>query len=450
MSKIGFFGAAGTVTGSNFVLSPEGTGPKVIIDIGMFQGVQESFALNSQALEYDPREAGGVVITHAHLDHVGRLPILIKNGYHGPIYMTEPTRMLSEITLLDAAKLQKEDNHPMYDVTDITKTISQMEVVDYRQKFQIGQFKLKLLDAGHIMGSAMVEVIDTLDGNAEKIIFSGDLGNSPEDIVRPTEMIKEADVVVVESTYGDRTHAKETPDEVLTEEINAVEESNGTLLIPAFSVERAQELLHKLDHLKKSGKVKESTQVFLDSPMAIKATKVYKQFKDLYGKEIAEHASKDDPFDFPGLHLIESGKESQKIEGMEGAKVIIAGSGMMNGGRIIHHAQAFLPDPKNRLLVVGYQAEGTLGRRILDGQKDIRIDGVEVHISAHVRKSSGMSAHADQPKLFEWLHFIKNVKQVFLVHGEDVARQAFANIVKERTQIKNVHLPTKGQEFDLE
>lgn len=449
MAKIKFLGASGTVTGSSFLLSGN-DGPSVLIDTGMFQGMHESHQLNSAPLDFDIKKVGGIVITHAHLDHVGRLPIMIKNGYTGPIYLTEPTRIIAEITLLDAAKLQAEENHPLYEFTDITKTMSQMEVIDYHQEFQIGQFKLKLLDAGHIMGSAMVEVIDTNDGLSEKIIFSGDLGNSPEDIVRPTEMIKEADVVVMESTYGDRTHAAENANEVLTEEINAIEENGGALLIPAFSVERSQELLHKIDHLKKSGKVKEDTMVFLDSPMAIKTTAVYKQFKNLYGAEIAEHASKDDPFDFPGLKFTEDSKESRQISKTEGAKVIIAGSGMMNGGRILHHAQEFLPDPKNRLLIVGFQAQGTVGREILDGSRDVRINGENIHIAAHVRKSSGMSAHADQPKLFEWLHFIKDVKKLFLVHGEDVARLAFKNLVKERSQLKDINLPTLGQEFELE
>lgn len=448
MAKLRFLGAASSVTGSCFLLIPD-TGPHLLIDIGMFQGVAETTRLNEEELNLDIAKLGGVIITHAHLDHVGRLPYLVKLGYHGPIYMTEPTQVISEITLLDSAKISREDESklPLYDEADVIKTMTQIETVNYHQQFQVGQFKINLLDAGHILGSASVEIIDTK--TKQKLIFSGDLGNSPEDIVKPTEIPEFADIAVMESTYGDRTHASENANLVLKEEINAIEQNDGVLLIPAFSVERAQELLHKIDHLKQNKEVKDDTMVFLDSPMAIKTTRIYKQFKNLYGDEITKHATNDDPFDFPGLKMVEKHKESLNIDKIQGAKVIIAGSGMMSGGRILHHAIKFLPDGKNRLLLVGFQAEKTLGREINQGARDVKIEGRHVEIHAHIRKSSGMSAHADQPKLLDWVKSIKGIKTVYLIHGENIARQALKPLIQDRAQIDNIILPNLYEEFDL-
>ncbi len=414
MSTLKFLGAAGTVTGSSFWLD------EILIDLGMFQGGNDLEKLNHVAPQLDVSVLKGVILTHAHLDHCGRLPWLIKMGYKGPIYMTAATGDLMEIALLDMAKINREGDH---EVQELLKLI---HIVDYRQRFTIGDYTCELCDAGHILGSASVLV----EKNDQKIIFSGDLGNSPEDLLSPTQTFPEADTVIMESTYGDRTHADEDPLQVLAEEINAVETDSSTLLIPAFAIERSQELLHNIDHLKKTNKIKADTLVFLDSPMAKKATEVYRKYKNLYSPELAEHVKIDDPFNFPGLVVVESAGESNNIMKFKGAKVIIAGSGMMTGGRVLNHARKVLIDSKNRLLIVGYQAMGTMGRKILDG---------EIKIEASLRKSSGMSAHADSPKLLAWLSSIVGVKKVFLIHGEDSVRKIMASKISNQVLLPNLN-----------
>lgn len=444
MNTIKFLGAAGTVTGSNFLLKPQ-HGKGLMVDMGMFQGPDKIHELNYAPLEFNHTEVNAFILTHAHLDHVGRLPVLVKSGYKGPIYMTEPTRVLAEITLLDSAKINSEDkeHEPLYTENDVIKTLSLMEIVQYGQSFNVGAYEATLRDAGHILGSASIEVYDK--ATKTTIAFSGDLGNSPEDIVKPTEPIQKADYVVMESTYGDRSHSDEDPYMVVQEEINAVEKSGGTLLVPVFSLERSQEILHIIDHLKTNQQVSEEIPVYLDSPMAIKATRVYKQFRSFYGDEMARHSKHDDPFNFPGLHLVEKHKESLTIAEVQGPKVILAGSGMMTGGRVLGHAARLLPQESTRLLIVGFQAEETLGREIIEGKKDVKIDDLTVHINAHVRKSSGMSAHADQPKLLKWIKQIKGAKKVYLIHGENPQRQTLAGLIKSQVGIKDVVMPNINQ-----
>lgn len=420
MNKIKFLGAAGTVTGSSYQLD------ELLIDLGMFQGGHELNKLNLMRPEIETEKLKGVILTHAHLDHCGRLPWLIKMGYKGPIYMTAATSELMEIALLDAAKINDEDDNYVVEIMKLAK------IIEYGQKFSVGSFECTLCDAGHILGSASVLV----EKESKKIIFSGDLGNSPEDLLRPTQIFDSADVIVMESTYGDREHAKENPIQILQEEINAIENNGGTLLIPAFAIERSQEILHNIDHLKKDKKIKDDTMVFLDSPMATKATRVYRKYKQLYSPELTKHVQNDDPFDFPGLIVTEKAHESANISKFIGPKVIIAGSGMMTGGRVVNHAAELLPNSQNRLLIVGYQAIGTMGRKILDG---------EIAVKAHVRKSSGMSAHADQPKLISWLKNISGVKKIFLTHGEDSVRKIFAQKIGDI----DVFLPNLNTEENL-
>jgi metallo-beta-lactamase family protein len=429
VNKIKFLGASGTVTGSSYQID------ELLIDLGMFQGGHELNKLNLIRPEIDINKLQGVILTHAHLDHSGRLPWLVKLGYKGPIYMTAATSELAEIALLDAAKLNEEDDNYVGQVMKLVK------IVEYGQKFVVGSFNCELCDAGHILGSASV----LLEKNGKKIIFSGDLGNSPEDLLKPTQTFNQAEVVVMESTYGDKEHAQEKPLQVLQEEINKIENDNSTLLIPAFAIERSQEILHYIDHLKKSKPIKEDTLVFLDSPMAQKSTQVYKKYKQLYSPELYEHAQNDDPFAFPGLIETEKTHESLNIKKSLGAKVIIAGSGMMTGGRVLNHAVDVLPNPNNRLLIVGFQAMGTIGRQILDGEKVININGQAVFVKAHVRKTSGMSAHADRPKLLAWLKKISGVEKVFLTHSEDSVRKIFAQKINHLKVI----LPSLNAEESL-
>jgi metallo-beta-lactamase family protein len=445
--KIKFLGASGMVTGSSYLLTSR-DGNQILVDLGTFQGKDEVTNLNYEPLAFDGRSLSGVLLTHAHLDHCGRLPLLVKANFSKKIYMTDATRELANLTLLDSAKVSSEHESAyhrlLYDKDDVKRVMEMAEIVLYDKQFEVGEFKVTYRDAGHILGSASIEI----EVDHEEIVFSGDLGNSPEDLVRPTEIISRSDYVVMESTYGDRDHANEDPEEILKEEINEIEKTGGVLLIPAFAVERSQEILHFIDHLKRDNKVRATTKVFLDSPLAIASTYVYEKFKNLYGSELAEHAKSDDPFDFPGLEMIEDHKESEKIKDVPGAKVIIAGSGMMNGGRILNHAIDFLPLETTRLLMVGFQAEGTIGREILDGVTNIRMYDRNVTIHGHIRKSSGMSAHADQPKLLSWLSNIKDVKKVFLTHGEDSARRILSEKVKD-TVTQNVFLPKLLEEVML-
>ena len=426
MSTIKFLGASGTVTGSCYLITAD-SGTQIMVDCGMFQGPREISKLNYEPIDVDVSKLDGIVLTHAHLDHSGRLPILAKNGYKGPIYATEATIDLTNLVLLDTAKIAREnrDRTPLYSETDAEFTVQAMRPVDYHKEFNIKDIKIIFRDAGHIIGSASIEIF-TED---KKCVFSGDLGNYPEDLLAPTEMIDSADTVVMEATYGDRIHSAQDIKQILINEISAVERSNGTLLIPAFSIERTQELLHILDHLKRNSSILAGTPVYLDSPMAIKATEIYKKYRSLYSSELSEHARTDDPFDFPNLHLVTHPAESRKIWETAGAKVIIAGSGMLTGGRIVRHLQNYLPMSTTRLLFVGFQAQDTLGSRLISTPKIIKIHRETIEVRATISKCSSLSAHADQPKLLHWLNTMSGVKQIFLIHAEDKSREVFANMI---------------------
>lgn len=445
MKKIAFLGAAGEVTGSSYLVTAQDD-TQVLVDLGMFQGPKEVADLNYQKLQFNPANIKGVLLTHAHLDHCGRLPMLVYGGFNGKIYMTAPTAALIEVILNDAAKVAQEklDVPPLYGLDEVNKVLSMVEVVEYETEIAFGSFKVTFKDAGHILGSASIEVVDRNDN--KKAVFSGDLGNTPEDIIKPTVFPTDADFVIMETTYGDKTHPQEDSTQILREEINAVEEASGVLLIPAFSLERTQELLHKINHLKRDGKVRNDTPVFLDSPMGIRATEIFKTFREFYNEELQSH--KDDPFSFEGLAVTTEARDSKEIIKAINPKVIIAGSGMVNGGRILHHALNYLSDKTTRMLFVGYQAEETLGRKILEGARKITINDRTINIQAGIREIKTMSSHADQNKLLDWLKHINGVKKVFLIHGDPAQREGFANKVKE-AGIQDVTLPMNGQEFEL-
>jgi metallo-beta-lactamase family protein len=448
VKSIRFLGAAGEVTGSSYLVTAD-NGSKILVDLGMFQGPKEISELNYQPLEFNSAELKGVFVTHAHLDHVGRLPLLMFGGYFGKIYMTAPTRALTELTLTDAAKIAKDnrEHDPLYSADEVAKTLNIINEVEYHKEFQVDCFKITFIDAGHILGSASIQIVDTSSEAQQKMVFSGDLGNFPEDIVRPTEFFDTADFVVMESTYGDKPHPQEDATEVLMEEINAIEKSGGVLLIPAFSLERTQELLHRMNHLKKDGKIKGDTPVFLDSPMGIHATIIFRDFKEYYNQELQSHI--DDPFSFENLIVTENPRDSREIVRAMNPKIIIAGSGMMSGGRIMHHAINYLPDPKTRVLFVGYQAEETIGRRILEGARVVYLEWKSIRVKAHVREVESLSSHADQPKLLTWLGHIKDIKKLFLIHGDKNQRQLFAEKVQQVLNLENIELPLNGQTYQL-
>ena len=297
-------------------------------------------------------------------------------------------------------------------------------------------------DAGHILGSASLEIVDgNPNSSIQKIIFSGDLGNSPEPLLMETEMIDSADAVVMESTYGDRTHPDSDPSAAIQKEVNIIEKTGGTLLIPAFALERTQELLHIIMHLKKEGKIKASTRIYLDSPMARSATDIYARHLSVFNSHIQEDLRVGHPFRFEGLTVVERMGESSAIIDHPGSEVIIAGSGMMTGGRILGHAERFLPIASTRLLIVGWQGEGTLGRALLHGKKKVRIGRVEVPVRGVINNIENMSSHADQNQLMQWLKHIKGIKKIFLTHGDDIPRATLAQKITTDLGITDITLP---------
>lgn len=447
MAKIKFLGSAGQVTGSSFLITSV-TNKQIMVDFGMFQGGKLLEDLNYEKLEFKASDLSGIFLTHAHLDHCGRLPLLAYGGFNGKIYMTAPTLSLVEVILNDSAKIsmEKKDRFPLYSGEEVEKVLNMVEVVDYNRPLKVGDFTVNFKDAGHILGSSSIEVTIQENGKSKKVVFSGDLGNSPEDLVPPTELIDEADVVVMESTYGDRQHKKEDSIGILEEEINSAQERGGVLLIPAFSIERTQDLLHKIKHLKKDGKISQSIPVFLDAPMGIRVTTIFRDFREFFNEELKSH--KGDPFNFEGLVVTEDQKDSRGIIEAMDPKVIIAGSGMMTGGRILHHAQNYLNRPSTTVLFVGYQADETLGRRILEGAKNVTIEKKNVSVNAKIHQIESLSSHADQEKLIKWVSHIKGVSKVFLVHGDDDSRKAFRDKLHQ-LKIPDVTLPKHNEEFEL-
>src|SRR5258706_5003363 len=447
--KIKFLGASGTVTGSSYVLT-SGSGKSILIDLGMFQGPPEIDKLNYEPYDYNPSLLSGAILSHAHLDHCGRLPIITARGFKGNIWMTPATRDLTELSLFDSAKIAKDDGKPsLYDGSLVTQTIVNFRMVDYRIPTQIGDFTVTFRDAGHILGSASLEIIDKNPSSGiKKIIFSGDLGNTPEPLEQATELIDTGDAVVIESTYGDKIHAEGSPVASVQSEINTIEKAGGTLLIPSFSLDRTQELLHIIMHLKKEGKVKPDTPVFLDSPMAEKATTIYVNYPKLFNPEIQEDLKIGDLFNFPGFNTVNGHGASETLHTTPGPKVIIAGSGMMTGGRIVGHAAFYMPIDSTRLLIVGYQGDGTLGRELKEGKKEVYI-GQTVKVNGTVSAIETMSSHADQKQLLNWLKHIKGVKKVFITHGEDPTRSVFAKKITEEIEINDITLPLQNQEFEF-
>ena len=449
MKTVSFHGASGgEVTGSNYVVTAQDDN-QVLVDFGMFQGSDTLEKRNYEPLQFNPTNLQGVFLTHAHLDHSGRLPLLVFGGFNGKIYMTAPSKSFIEIILSDSARIAEKEHpeNPLYTQSEVSKVLSMVEIVPYNKEITVGSFSVVFRDAGHILGSSSIELTDLSNDVHDTIVFSGDLGNTPQSIVKPTQYIEKADYVVMESTYGDSSHPEEDAIQIIQEEINTVEEKGGVLLIPCFALERTQELLHMLYHLKKEGKVKPETLVYLDSPMATDATLVYMGFNEFFNDEIRAHT--DNPYEFEGLRVTYEAKDSKQILKDTQPKVIIAGSGMMSGGRILHHVQSYLSDPTTRVLFVGYQANETMGKEILEGAQQVRLKDITIQVRSHIREIKTLSSHADQPRLLTWLKEIKGVKKVFLTHGELPQQQALAEKIKEETSILDVTLPAQNSEYPL-
>ena len=397
----------------------------------MFQGSQFNEAKNNEPLSFNPAELSAVIVTHAHLDHVGRLPLLTKGGYAGHIYATPPTIELTKLILEDALEImiynkRKFGSPILYESSDVANVLSQMKVVDYHQPYELHDLTFEFHDAGHIFGSAFVEI----KAEGKRVVFSGDVGNVDVPILRDTEILPDdIDMLVCESTYGNRLH--ETPMErqdLLKKIITQAIGQGGVLMIPSFSLERTQELLYDLNDLIDRKHKLPRVPIFLDSPLAINATEVYRKFPQYYD-EAAErlYRNGDDLFEFPGLVSTQTREESKHINQIIGPKIIIAGAGMMNGGRIVHHAMRYLSDEHNTLLIIGYQANGTLGRQILDGESPVEIMGEKIPVRCHVQAIGALSEHADQNKLLDWIGGGTTLpKKVLLNHGEPEASEELA------------------------
>ncbi len=440
--EITFVGAAGEVTGSCSLV--EAAGQKILIDCGMFQGSDFNEAKNHDPLPFDPRELSAVLITHAHLDHVGRLPLLVKGGFSHTIYATAPTCDLIELILNDAYAVMEYNFRKLgapllYNETDIARVMELIKPVEYHAGVRLkkvgssDEIVATWFDSGHIFGAGFIQ----LEADGKKVVFTGDVGNANMPILRETESLPEGlDLLVCESTYGNRQHEiPEVRQRIIQKMVSEAIARGGVLMIPSFSLERTQELIYDLNDLVDRSHALPRVPIFLDSPLAIGALKVYRKYPKYYDeKASALYKAGDDLFQFPGLTMCETREESKKINNTPGAKIIIAGAGMMNGGRIVHHALRYLSDERNTLLIIGYQAQGTLGRQILDGESPVRVMKEWVQVKCQVKAIGALSAHADQNKLVKWVHALKDrPKQIVLNHGEHSTSEVLAE--RLRTEI---------------
>jgi len=501
--SIQFLGAAGCVTGSQFLVSVGDR--RVLLDCGMFQGSPEETERNRIPFAFDVGVLDALLLTHAHLDHCGRTPALVKAGYRGPIHATRATVDLAEIVLRDSAKLQvefterwnrrrakraeraaevesesvvqevddeslperlrnappegrTETREPLYDERDVDTTMNQMRGCDYGDEVTVTDGVTAVFhDAGHILGSAIIELRVTDGDESRTIVFSGDLGRDESPILRDPTPITTADAVVIESTYGNREHAPH--DEAVDELVAAISEvsaDEGVLLVPAFAIGRTQDVIWVLDHLVRKGRIPR-IPLYLDSPMASRATTVYRDHPEVYDPETKELLSSgESPLEYPGQSFTDTVEESKAIRTAKRPIMVVASSGMLTGGRVMHHLKDFLPDPKCTLLFIGYQGQGTLGRHIQDGGATARIDGEQIDVRCRVRVISGFSAHADQHELEAWLaHFGRagngsgsTPKRVLIVHGDPDAADAFATRIRSELGM-DAHIPGHREVVEL-
>jgi len=463
--KLRFLGAARNVTGSRYLL--ESKAGRILIDCGLYQE-RDYKERNWKPFPIPPSSIDAIVLTHAHLDHSGFIPRLMKLGFEGKIYCTAPTAEITKIALIDSAHLLEEDaafkkkRHqkegrtgpypevPLYTVEDVDACLPHFVSVPYSEPVEvINGMTATFHDAGHILGSAMV-VLES-DRPRRKIIFSGDIGRWNKPILHDPTLFDEGDYVITESTYGNRLH--EDPKDIgtmLADIINRTNKAGGNVVIPSFAIERAQELLYHLNNLLLEDRIPPLV-VFVDSPMAIRVTEVFKHFPDLYDAEMTELVrSGHSPFRFPTLKLVTSVEDSKAINYIRGTVVIIAGSGMCTGGRIKHHLVNNVERPESTILFVGYQARGTLGRELVEGHRQVRILGEIRNIRARIVQIHGFSGHADRDELFRWIsHLRKPPKHVFVTHGEPEQAQAYAEHISSRLGWK-CSVPSYGDSVDLE
>ncbi|MBR3146575.1 MAG: MBL fold metallo-hydrolase [Eubacterium sp.] len=451
--KIQFCGATTGVTGSCHLIKTDSH--NVLLDCGQFQGGKAQEAMNRDEFPFDPKEVECMILSHAHIDHCGRIPLLVKRGYEGPIYCTSATADLLKVMLEDSAYIHEKDAEwdtkrsrraggpviePLYTVEDADKALRQVVPVEYDQLIELNDdIRFVFNDAGHILGSAVTELWVKENGKETKIVFSGDLGMMNRPILRDPTIIKKADAVIMETTYGNRLHPDNAMDvRKLIDIIVKTTARGGCVVIPSFAVGRTQELLYELnkfydEHTEFDDKL-DKVNVYIDSPMATTATEVFRRNAQVFDEEARNYiVSGDDPLDFKNLHFTRSTEDSKSLNMDSVPKVIISASGMCEAGRIRHHLKHHLWDPKSSIVFVGYQAVGTLGRALLDGRESVTLFGEEIHVAAEIYNLEGFSGHADQNGLFSWLSgFEKKPAQVFLVHGEEDAKLAFASLIRQK------------------
>lgn len=448
--KLTFHGGVGTVTGSNFLLEEDGL--KIMIDCGLTQGTRDAEARNWQPFPYDPATIDFLVVTHAHIDHIGRIPKLVREGFRGAIISTEATRSLAEPMLMDSMELlkmaaERHGRDVLYDERHVIGALKIWRGVTYHEKVILkNNLSFQFLHAGHILGAGMA----LLERDGRKIIFTGDLGAHSE-LLEPAESPARAQYLVMESVYGDRTHNEgEHHQDALQHIIADTHQRGGTLLIPAFSTERTQDILYDIRTLMADGKVPRMP-VFLDSPLAIKVTRAFIEHGGYFAKDIAERvAGGEDIFSFPELRYVETSKESHHLEKTPDPKIIIAGSGMSAGGRVLAHEKNILPDKNSTLCIVGYQSVGSIGRRLMDGEKKIEIMGERILVRARVERILSYSAHKDSPELIEFAEKgADTLEEVFVVMGEPAASSYLAQRLRDYVGLK-ARVPQQGESVEIE
>lgn len=472
--KITFLGATKTVTGSNFLV--EGAGKKFLVDCGMYQGSAVDELENSAPFLYDVHDIDFMLLTHAHIDHSGRIPKLYNEGYRNPIYATKATCDLCSIMLPDSGHIQEMEIEwknrkrlrkgekalpPLYTAEEAAKSLEIFKPVEYDKLIEIDEnIHVRYNDAGHMLGSAIIEVWINEDGEQKKVVFTGDIGNNDIPLLSSPTMIDDTDFLVMESTYGNRLHIRnDEKAELFLKIVYETLEKNGTVVIPSFAVGRTQEILYELNKIKDTKHSEEfykafqklmTVPVYVDSPLAISATEVFRENMDLFDDETkALIQSGDNPLDFPGLQFTKTADESKELNEKNESAIIISASGMCEVGRIKHHLKHNLWNPNSTILFVGYQAPGTLGRKLVDGEKKVKIFGEDIAVNARIEYIEGYSGHADQEWLMNFVYsFLKKPKHIFLVHGEPEGQLVLKEKLESEAHI-SVTIPSFGESYDL-
>lgn len=462
-AQLTFLGAAATVTGSRYLLKTEGH--RYLVDCGLFQGGRHLDDLNWLPFPTPPGEIDAVLITHAHIDHTGYLPRLVQQGYRGPIYATEATCALLELLLPDSAYLQEQEAVyankkgysrykpalPLYTVADAQAALHQLQPVSFHTPLHLNGLRVTWRPAGHMLGSASLEAQLATDADVRTVVFSGDLGRYDEEVMTAPWPIPNADYLLVESTYGGRLHSDDPIEDVLADVINGVAARGGVLLIPAFAVGRTQEVLYYIRKVQDQGTVPD-IPVYIDSPMAVDASHIYCQFGDDHNLDVnllMDHQRC--PLRCRDTHFVRAVEESKELNTLAGPAIILSASGMCTGGRILHHLKWRLPDARNTVLFVGYQAEGTRGRALLDGAEKLRIHGEDVPVRAQIASIDALSAHGDQNDLLRWLSNFHNPPgKTFIIHGEPASSSALQKEIETRLGWRRVVVPELSQEVVLD